>query len=98
MRWHEHVLGGLNLFWSASKNPTQEERDLAQAFADIAAVALIQSPAADDPEAVAQRLRAALHGRPLSPVARGILKDIVAPRGGLLPGWARRSRWTGRRL
>src|SRR3546814_18883885 len=63
MRWHERVLDGLNLFWRTSRTPTQDEQDLAQAFADIATPALMQSPTADDPDAVAQRLRAALHGR-----------------------------------
>ena len=73
MRWHERVLGGLNLFWSSSTTPTQEQHDLAQAFADIATLALMQSPGADDPDAVAQRLRAALQGRVVIERAKGVL-------------------------
>ena len=42
MRWHERVLGGLNLFWRTSKVLGQDELDLAQAFADISTVALMQ--------------------------------------------------------
>ncbi|CUR58837.1 conserved exported hypothetical protein [metagenome] len=73
MRWHDRVLGGLNLFWTTSRTPSLEERDLAQAFADISTVALMQSSATDDPDAVAQRLHAALHGRVVIERAKGVL-------------------------
>lgn len=73
MRWHDRVLGGLNLFWSASKTLTHEERGLAQAFADISTLALMQSSTADDPTAVAERLRAALQGRVVIERAKGAL-------------------------
>src|SRR3546814_8704349 len=73
MRWHERVLDGLNLFWRTSRTPTQDQQDLAQAFADIATPALLQSPTADDPDAVAQRLRAALQGRVVIERAKGVL-------------------------
>src|SRR3546814_11684809 len=73
MRWHERVLDGLNLFWRTSRTPTQDEQDLAQAFADIATPALMQSPTADDPDAVAQRLREALQGRVVIERAKGVL-------------------------
>jgi GAF domain-containing protein len=73
MRWHERVLGGLNLFWKSSRTLTQDERELAQAFADIATLALMQSPEADHPTAVAQRLLAALRGRVVIERAKGVL-------------------------
>ena len=73
MRWHTRVLGGLNLFWNHPKTLTQDERDLAQAFADISSLALMQSPAVDDPEAVTRRLRVALHGRVVIERAKGVL-------------------------
>ena len=73
MRWHERVLGGLNVFWSDTRTPTQDEVDLAQAFADIAMVALVQAPTANDPEVVSQRLRTALHGRVVIERAKGVL-------------------------
>ena len=73
MRWHERVLGGLNVFWSDTRTPTQDEIDLAQAFADIAMVALVQAPTANDPEVVSQRLRIALHGRVVIERAKGVL-------------------------
>jgi GAF domain-containing protein len=73
MRWHERVLGGLNLFWSTSQTVGDEERDLAQAFADICTLALMQSATADDPDSIAQRLRAALQGRVVIERAKGVL-------------------------
>jgi hypothetical protein len=73
MRWHERVLGGLNLFWRTSKVLGQDELDLAQAFADISTVALMQSPTDDDPDAVAHRLRVALQGRVVIERAKGVL-------------------------
>ena len=73
MRWHERVIGGLNIFWSAARTLTEDEQDLAQAFADISTLALMQSPLADDPDAIAQRLRTALHGRVTIERAKGVL-------------------------
>jgi GAF domain-containing protein len=73
MRWHERVLGGLNLFWARPKTLSPEERDLAQAFADISILALMQSPTTDEPDAVAHRLRAALQGRVVIERAKGVL-------------------------
>ncbi|HEV2798375.1 MAG TPA: GAF and ANTAR domain-containing protein [Nocardioides sp.] len=73
MRWHDRVLGGLNLFWTTTKRLTQDDRDLAQSFADIATLALMQSPVPDDTDAVAQRLRSALQGRVVIERAKGVL-------------------------
>ena len=73
MRWHDRPLGGLNVFWNGSRSLTQDERDLAQAFADIATLALMQSSATDDPAEVAQRLHAALRGRVVIERAKGVL-------------------------
>jgi GAF domain-containing protein len=73
MRWHERVLGGLNLFWTASRTLSRDERELAQAFADIATLALMQTPSTDDPTAIAQRLRTALQGRVVIERAKGVL-------------------------
>lgn len=73
MRWHERVLGGLNIFWSASRTLSADEMDLAQAFADISTLVLMQSPTADDLDTIAQRLRAALQGRVTIERAKGVL-------------------------
>lgn len=73
MRWHQRVLGGLNVFWSVPRAVTQDERDLAQAFADICTLALMQSPTTDDPDVVAHKLREALQGRVVIERAKGVL-------------------------
>jgi GAF domain-containing protein len=75
MRWHERVLGGLNLFWQHERTLTAEERELAQAFADICTLALMQSPDPDDAAAVAEKLRTALQGRVLIERAKGVLSQ-----------------------
>lgn len=73
MRWHERAIGGLNIFWSASRTLTADEHGLAQAFADISTLVLMQSPTADDLDTIAQRLRAALQGRVTIERAKGVL-------------------------
>lgn len=73
MRWHERAFGGLNLFWSASRSLSPGQLELAQAFADIATLALMQSPVTDGPELVAQKLRTALQGRVVIERAKGVL-------------------------
>jgi hypothetical protein len=75
MRWHERALGGMNLFWHTSRTLTQEDRELAQAFADISTLALMQPPTADDPTAIAEKLRAALQGRVVIERAKGVLAE-----------------------
>jgi hypothetical protein len=76
MRWHESVLGGLNLFWGTARTLTQQERDLAQAFADISTLALMQPGTADEPAAIAERLRTALQGRVAIERAKGVLAHV----------------------
>jgi len=73
MRWHERALGGLNIFWSSSRTLSADEQGLAQAFADISTLVLMQSPLADDLDTIAQRLRTALHGRVTIERAKGVL-------------------------
>jgi GAF domain-containing protein len=73
MRWHDRVLGGVNLFWQTSSTLTSEEGELAQAFADICTLALMQPPATDDANGIAERLRAALQGRVVIERAKGVL-------------------------
>ena len=76
MRWHERVLGGVNLFWRTDRQLTPTESELAQAFADICTLALMQSTAADEPTTVLERLRTALQGRVVIERAKGALAQI----------------------
>ena len=74
MRWHREVLGGVNLFWRGTPHLTDADRELAQAFADICSLALMQRVAPEDSAAsVAQQVRAALEGRVVIERAKGVL-------------------------
>ena len=72
MRWHDHAVGGVNLFWHEERRLAPHERELAQAFADICTLALMQ-PTTTDRESVTQRLLAALQGRVDIERAKGVL-------------------------
>ena len=72
MQWHEHTLGGLNLFWHHERQLAPDERKLAQAFADICTLALMQPTTTDD-SSITQRLLAALQGRVDIERAKGVL-------------------------
>lgn len=73
MQWHDTVVGGLNLFWRTDTALGPDDVRLAQAFADICTLALMQDHGADDPAAMAEKLRAALAGRVVIERAKGIL-------------------------
>ena len=77
MRWHDRVLGGVNLFWIGEKFLTSAEEELAAAFADICTLALMQSGVHDDPHAIAEQVRAALQGRVVIERAKGVLAQVV---------------------
>jgi transcriptional regulator with GAF, ATPase, and Fis domain len=72
MHWREHVIGGLNLFSVAAQELTEPSRQLAQSFADLATLALVQplGLGADD---LAQRVTDALEGRVVVEQAKGVL-------------------------
>jgi hypothetical protein len=74
MRWHREVLGGINLFWSRTKELDTTERDLAAAFADVCTLALMQKDAEEDAAAtVARQVHLALQGRVVIERAKGVL-------------------------
>lgn len=73
MRWHQRVLGGLNVFWSAPRTLTEAEQGLLRAFADISSLALMQTPTSARPAAIAEQVRTALQGRVVIERAKGVL-------------------------
>ena len=75
MRWHDRVLGGMNLFWSRERVLSREEAELARSFADICTLALMQARVENEPMVIAERVRAALAGRVVIERAKGVLAE-----------------------
>jgi transcriptional regulator with GAF, ATPase, and Fis domain len=72
VRWHDKPLGALNLFRTSPQLLTADERALAQAFADLAIVLIVQTDNISAEVAIS-RTRNALEGRALIEQAKGVL-------------------------
>lgn len=73
MRYRGEVLGGLNLFWSTSVEPPPE--GVAQAYADMATVVVVQSGLV--PSAVVrERLHEAMDARQVVEQAKGVIAYV----------------------
>lgn len=72
LRWHDRIIGGLNLFSSAAVELDDAARELAQAFADIATLVLLH-PQQIDQEELTRNLKRALEGRIVVEQAKGAL-------------------------
>jgi len=72
MRWHEVVMGGLNVFAHEARAATPEQDELAQAFADLATVAIASSGDLT-PDELTERIRIALETRTVIERAKGVL-------------------------
>jgi len=79
MRLHDRVLGTLGLFGTEPGVLSDQDLNLAQAFADVASVALIQDSAAVDANRINAQLQHALSSRVIIEQAKGVL----AQRGNL---------------
>lgn len=75
MRWHDRVLGGVNLFWSGERVLSRDEAEVARSFADICTLALMQARVENEPMIIAERVRAALAGRVVIERAKGVLAE-----------------------
>ena len=73
MRLRDNVLGTLGLFGTTAGALNPADLRLAQAFADVASVALIQGRASEDQNIVNQQLQHALSSRIVLEQAKGIL-------------------------
>jgi hypothetical protein len=71
LRWHGHVLGGLNLF-HADAPGGEGWAELAQSFADIASLVIVSS-APIEVEMILQRAQAAMLDRTLIERAKGVI-------------------------
>ncbi|HTN80339.1 MAG TPA: GAF and ANTAR domain-containing protein [Acidimicrobiales bacterium] len=79
MRLRGTVIGALNLFHVEPGEMRKADMDAAQAFADVATIAILQHRAATEAHVLNEQLNAALHTRVVIEQAKG----IVAERQGL---------------
>lgn len=75
LRLHGEILGALGLFGSRPGELNERDIRLAQALADVAAVALVQDRLADNRDAVNDQLQLALDSRVLLEQAKGALAN-----------------------
>jgi GAF domain-containing protein len=72
------VIGALNLFRGTEDRFSDEELELAQAMADVAAIALIQERALREQTLLSEQLEAALRSRIVIEQAKGMLAEYLA--------------------
>lgn len=75
LRLRGTVIGALNLFHTDTRDLTQADADLAQAFADIATIAILQHRAASEIQLVNEQLNHALNSRIVIEQAKGMLAE-----------------------
>jgi len=73
VRWRGRVLGGLNLFFTTDRSLDAEEEVAAQAFADVATIAIVHARARPRVEVIAREVQEALDGRTVVEQAKGVL-------------------------
>jgi GAF domain-containing protein len=74
MRWQDQVYGGLNVFRRRAISLTPDEVAMAQTFADLATLVIVQAPSLSQGE-VQARIEAALSGRIVIEQAKGVVAD-----------------------
>ncbi len=99
LRLRGRILGAMNLFLAEPTALSPADRSTAQALADVATIAIVQSRAAQDARIVQDQLQEALNSRVAIEQAKGVLAErlgcSVDEAFGRLRTYARR---TGRRL
>ena len=73
LRLREHKIGVLGLFGDRERSPGDDDVDVAQAFADIATIAVLQQQAVQDAALVSTQLQQALDSRVLIEQAKGVV-------------------------
>lgn len=75
MRLRDSVIGVLNLFHAAPRHLTKADIDAAQAFADIATIAILQHRAALEARVLNEQLNHALNSRVVIEQAKGVISE-----------------------
>src|SRR4051794_19102922 len=75
MRLREATIGALSLFRAEPYHPNAEERRLAQAFADIATIGVLQQRSLHRTSVLAEQLQQALNSRVIIEQAKGVLAE-----------------------
>ncbi len=75
LRWHGTALGALGIFRSSDTPFTDEEEVVAQAFADIATLLIVQTERVDLAQTM-QRIREALATRVVIEQAKGVIAEL----------------------
>jgi GAF domain-containing protein len=75
MRLRNNVIGALNLFSTTPEPLSRQDRQVAQALADIATIGILQERALSEEHVVTSQLQAALESRVLIEQAKGIIGE-----------------------
>ncbi|HVE93820.1 MAG TPA: GAF and ANTAR domain-containing protein [Acidimicrobiales bacterium] len=78
MRLRGSVIGALNLFRSGAGEMGQQDLDLAQAFTDVATIAILQHRATREAQVVNEQLAQALNSRVVIEQAKGMVAERLS--------------------
>jgi hypothetical protein len=79
MRWHDQVIGSLNLFRDDAGSLSDADVAMGQALADVATIGILRERSLREAQVVSESLQAALSSRVVIEQAKG----MVAARGGV---------------